>query len=93
MLAGGIELWLDKDGNCMEKVDGELIDMHIAEPPRRATGFRVTHPQRIGSAKKPPHLGTLRAGVRFDCRLQLHRIKRPLPAIFQAYKPAATPRW
>jgi|ERR1700675_3371790 predicted peroxiredoxin len=30
MLSHGIELWMDQDGNCMEIVDGELIDMNIA---------------------------------------------------------------
>jgi hypothetical protein len=30
IISHGIELWTDQDGNCMEIVDGELIDMHIA---------------------------------------------------------------
>jgi hypothetical protein len=30
MLSNGSELWMDQDGNCMEIVDGELIDMNIA---------------------------------------------------------------
>jgi hypothetical protein len=32
MLSHGTELWTDQDGNCMERVDGELIDMDIAGP-------------------------------------------------------------
>jgi hypothetical protein len=30
MLRHGLELWLDEDGNLMEIIGGELIDMHVA---------------------------------------------------------------